>query len=365
MEIRTVKRRTALGAVLALFLAAAALAGGNGKDQAALDADILRLSPKMASYLVQHVRRGQDPRARVYDLVDLLLGEKGLHLTYEKTGTKSAIETFNSRRGNCLSFTILYVAMARHLGLDAYFEEVSEVLNWDRRGDVVLRNQHMFVQVEILNGFVTVDFLPGVETRYRQVRRIHEPRVLAHYYNNLAVDLLAEGDAKGAVPLFQKALEKDSTFAPAWTNLGVAYRRLGDYEQAEESHRKGIEAEPGELTASANLASLYLFLGRNEEARPLLARVDEHLKKSPFHLFQLGMKSLREDDAAEAVRHFKEAVRRLPKEPEFHVALADAYLATGDTASARENLRRALELTDDEEKKAELARELAELAGRG
>jgi len=360
-----VKRGAALAAALALALTAAALAVGKGKDQAVEDVDILRLSPKMASYLVQHVRRGQDPRARVYDLVDLLLGEKGLHLSYEKTGTKSAVETFDSRRGNCLSFTILYVAMARHLGLDAYFQEVSEVLNWDRRGDVVLRNQHMFVRVEILNGFVTVDFLPGIETRYRQVRRIYEPRVLAHYYNNLAVDLLAEGDATGAIPLFEKALEKDSTFAPAWTNLGAAYRRLGDYERAEESHRKGIEAEPGELTAAANLASLYLFLGRSEEARPLLERVDEHLKKSPFHLFQLGMKSLREGGASLAVRHFKEAVRRLPGEPELHVALADAYLAAGDAGAARESLSRALELTDDEEKKAELARELAELEGDG
>lgn len=365
MERRTLQRSAAATTALTLVLATAAVAVGQGKTKADEDVDILRLTPKMASYLVDHVRRGEDPRARIYDLVDLLLGEKGLHLAYEKTGTKSAAETFESKSGNCLSFTVLFVAMARHLGLDAYFQEVSEVLNWDRRGDVVLRNQHMFVRVEALNGYVTVDFLPGVETRYRQVRRINETRAFAHYYNNLAADLLAEGDAEGAVPLFQKALEKDPTFAAAWTNLGVAYRRLGDYERAEQSHRKGMEAEPEELTSTANLASLYLFLGRKEEARPLLDRVEEYLKKSPFHLFQLGMKSLREGEAAEAVRHFREAVRRLPKEPQFHVALADALQASGDLEAARESLTRALELVDDEKKKAALARELAELHGGG
>lgn len=357
----TVKRGAALAAV-SLALAAAVFAAG-GKKGAVEDVDILRLSPNMASYLVKHVRRGQDPRARVLKLIDLLLGEKGLDIAYEKTGTKSAVETFESRSGNCLSFTILYVAMARHLGLDAYFQEVSEVLSWHRRGEVVLRNQHMFVEVEVQNGYVTVDFLPGADKRYRRVRRINEARALAHFYNNLAVDTLATGDAKASIPLFEKALEKDSTFAPAWTNLGAAYRRLGDHARAEESHLKGIEADRGELTSTANLASLYLFLGRSEEAQPLLHRVDEHLKKSPFHLFQLGMISLRQGDASQAVRHFRQAVRRLPKEPDFHVALADAYRAADDPEAARESLRRALGLTDDEEKKAGLARELAALGG--
>ena len=54
--------------------------------------------------------------------------------------------------------------MARHVGLHAYFQEVDGVVtSWDRRGELKWwsTQQHMFAEVEILNGHIQVDFLPG------------------------------------------------------------------------------------------------------------------------------------------------------------------------------------------------------------
>lgn len=329
------------------------------------DVEVLALNVEMAEFLVDHVRASRSPTTRLYSLIDAVFDEQELGITYEEDGTKTAAEIFESRRGNCLSFTFLFVAMARHLGLDAYFQEVGEVLSWDRRGDVVLRNQHMYVEVEVTNSRIQVDFLPGAEKRYRQVRRISDQRALAHYYNNRGAEILARGDVRLAVAHFRKAIETDESFTHAWTNLGVAYRRLGRLELAEDSHLRAIETDPGELTAVSNLASLYLAAGRRAEAEPLLRRIEDYQKKNPFSHFRRGLHSLRNGDPAAAITHLKEAIRRLPEEPEFHAALARAHAQAGDPAKAEASLKKAIRLAEDDDSRERYHEELTALGAEG
>ncbi len=358
------KHRTAL--LLVLLLTATPAVAAPRHPEPVADVDVLELDLEMARFLVRHVHTSRDPQDRLRELMEAIFDRrKGLGITYEDTGTKTAVETFRSKSGNCLSFTILFVAMARHIGLDAYFQEVSEVMSWDRRGDVVLRNQHMFVEVEVENAHVQVDFLPGGEKRYRSVRRISEERALAHYYNNLGADILAAGDAELALAYFEKSLAADETFGHAWTNQGVAHRRLGHFEQAEASHQRALAIDRGNPTAATNLASLYLSAGLAEQAEPLLAQADDYLRRNPFHRFQLGMRSLHEGDLPTAIGHFREAIRRSPEEPEFHTALSDAYARSGDPEKARQSLERALNLSEDEDDRKRLQRQLADVGGTG
>ncbi len=339
-------------AAIVLLLSALAAAAVEKKAAPAVDdVDLLQLDMKMARFLVKHVSSRMDPKTRAHDLMDAVFSEKGLGITYEDMGTKTAVETFKSRSGNCLSFTVLFVAMARHLGLDAYFLEVGEVMSWDRRGDIVLRNHHMLVEIEIENGSMNVDFLPGGEKRYRKARRVGDRRVLAHYYNNVGAEILTTGDDELARAYFERALEVDPKFAHAWTNLGVAWRHLGDFERAEQSYLEALEIDGDESTAITNLASLYIATGRRDEAEPLLERVNAHLRSNPFHHYRLGAKALSSGDAAAAVRRFRDAIRRQGEEGEFHAALARALAETGDVAKARTSLERALELAESEEQR--------------
>lgn len=352
-----------LAALLAIPVAASERPRGSGAGVP--DVDLLRLDPRMASFLVERVKPRLEPKARVYGLVDALFGKKGLEISYDDSATKTAAETFQTGSGNCLSFTVLFVAMARHLGLDAYFLEVDEVMSWDRRGQVILRNHHMFAEIESQNGHIRVDFLPGAEKRYRAVRRIRDRRALAHYYNNVGAETLASGDAELAAAYFRRALEVDEVFGYAWTNLGVAQRHLGDVEAAEASHRQAMASGEGTLTATANLASLYLTVGREEEAGPLLLRVEDYLDKNPFHQFRSGQRSLLAGDAEAAIESFRKALRRLPRDPELQAALGDAYLRAGDRAKARARFERALELVPEDSLRQRLETELAALGGQG
>ncbi len=356
---KTPVARTCL-AVLALALLALPAPAAR-KSAGARDVDILELSPEMAKFLVHRVSPRQSPEAQVYALVDAVFGKKGLDITYESTATRTAVETFKERDGNCLSFTILFVAMARHLGLDAYFEEVDEVISWDRRGEVVVRNLHMVVEVEYDNGYQLVDFLPEAEKRYRSVKRISDMRALAHYHNNLGVDALASGDVDQALRYFSDSLVADRKFGYAWTNLGVAQRRAGDFEAAEQSHLRALEIDRNEPAALANLASLYLAQGFADKAAPLQRQVDNHLDRNPFHHYRQGVASARDGDFRTAIRELREAARRMPGEAEFHAALGDALARSGETEKARKSLEKALDLAGDAEEKARLKTELSAL----
>lgn len=330
------------------------------KAVAGEDLEPLRMNSEMARFLSKEIRIRLDRQARVQHLVDAIFNEDGVGITYGNQRTKTAIETFETGSGNCLSFTLLFVVMARHIGLAAYFQEVDEVVSWDRRGDVVLTQQHMFAEVEFDNGVVQVDLLPGAEKRYRKVRRISDRRAMAHFYNNLGVEALALGQVDDAIAWIRRALELDGKFGPAWSNLGVSQRRQGDVAAAEQSYLRAIDVDLGEVALN-NLSSLYLDQGYQDKAAPLLARSRDYLQRNPYYHFRLAVKARKDGDASSAVRHLRQAIRRHAKEAAFHAALAEAWVDLGQLSKAIDSLEAAIRLADDDDAADEWRQQLTVL----
>jgi Flp pilus assembly protein TadD len=326
------------------------------------DVDLMLLNPKIAQFLLDRIRPGQTRRARLNSLVDSMFGEKnGLGIRYGNTETRTAIETFKAKSGNCLSFTVLFVAMARHLGLRAYFKEVAEVTSRDLLGETTVSNYHMFAEVELDNGVATVDFLPGTDKKYTKIQRISDQRALAHFYNNRGIEGLTAQQLDLSVAYLKKALATDPSFVPAWTNLGVAQRRRGDTVEAEAAYRGALGQDANDLTALSNLAALYLAQGRQREAAPLMARVDAHMQENPFHHYRLGLDALKMGDLEVALRYFKEAARRQPEDTRLHLAMADIYQRQGDGLKEMEALKRALRASHDADQREALQTRIAAL----
>ena len=86
--------------------------------------DVLGLTAEMASFIPLDAKKEQTLRSRVDALIDTLSGEGFYEGTYEPSLSFTARETFRQKRGNCLSFTSLFVALAREAGLDARFQRV-------------------------------------------------------------------------------------------------------------------------------------------------------------------------------------------------------------------------------------------------
>ena len=221
----------------------------------------------------------------------------------------------------------------------------------------------MLAEVSTSGGPVQIDFLPETQKRYRFSHRISDRRMKAHFYNNLGAEALADGDGEGALAFFLEALSFDARFSPALVNRGVAYRFLGDPGLAEESYKEALEIDPTEMTAASNLSQLYEGLGRAEEAGEYARLVRKYRKRNPFYHFGLGLIAARDDRHAEAVEHFRRAIRRQRQDAGFREELAGSYVDLGRLRKARRSLRRALDLARSVAERERLNERLSELGG--
>lgn len=311
------------------------------------EVDVLKMSPEMKTFVDENVKEIRNPTSRLQRLVYVVFNNEFLNLTYENTTTKTAEQTFVQRSGNCLSFTNMFVAMARHAGFKVAFQEVMNVPTWDKHGNVVVLNRHMNAVVFLGGRVITIDFNPDVERDDRTSRIVSDDRALAQYYNNIAAEKFAAGKRFEALAWFQKAVDVDKDISFAWSNLGVAHQYVGDSEQAEACYRKALRVNHTEITAMNNLERLYTKIGRVEEAEKLRRKVQRFRDRNPFYQYDLGRRAFNTGDFQEAVSRFRKAIFRKPKTHEFHHMLAAAYHKLGEDRKAERALREARELAPD------------------
>lgn len=352
-----------LAAMAAPPVADATVAAQEPRLRVPSETQVLAVNEEMRRFVAEQVSPSLRPADRLTALTDALFGRRGIGLRYGDHETRTAAETFATASGNCISFTNLFVALAREAGLEAYFSEVDDVLTREQKGEILINNKHMFVTVEIENAHFTVDFATTQKTRYHDVRRITDRRAVAHYFNNLGVERLLEAGGPAAVPYLEKAVSLESDFAAAWINLGVAQRRSGRWDLAERAYLRAIDIDRFELAATSNLAYLYQAWGREEEAAVLRERVEGYRKRNPFRHYGMGRRALARGDLEDAVKHFREAVRRAPGEPRFLFALGDACYRLGRLKEAEESLSRAVEGAGSEEEREHYSRALKAVVG--
>jgi len=317
----------------------------------------LDISPEIRSYLDNKVHRNDAPMLRLQELVSTVFQDRDLNFTYSLE-TRNAIETFSARNGNCLSFTILFIAMARHVGLDARFREVEIAPTWSKNGQFVNLNLHVNAGVFIDGLAYAIDVFPVINRIEIGARPVPDERGLAHYYNNLGANELGKGNLDGAELWLRKALEVDPTTVGVWINLGAAQSQARQLKEAEKCYRKALELEPGNQAAMGNLAGLYELTGRSQEAKRLQAKIKQFREKNPYHHFNLGQQAYADGRYEESLVHYKKALKLKAREHNFHFAMARSFSQLGKVLEAENSLQLAVKYAADPANKARYAEKL-------
>ncbi len=95
-------------------------------------------------------------------------------------------------------------------------------------------------------------------------------------------------DYKTALPLFKRAVSKDSKFAFAWDNLGYTYRKLGNYKKAIESYQKSLALDPKGKMPLMNIAVAYQLNNDLENAIKAYLTYGSYYKDDPEAYYGLG-----------------------------------------------------------------------------
>jgi Flp pilus assembly protein TadD len=309
------------------------------------DEEVLALSEEMRTFLGSGVNRGGSEFVRLHQLLLAIINKGTFGLEYDEN-TRTASETFRLRRGNCLSFSTMFIAMARAVGLNALYQEVDIPPDWTYRNDAFVLNRHVNVLIDLgAEGEKVVDFnIDDFKTSYDR-RTISDQRALAHYYNNMGVERMQAGDTTSALLYFRRAIaDNDRRFSPAWANLGILYLRGGHSAFAEAAFLEALKVNPEDYVAMSNLAGLYEELGDPERAAAIKKKVDRHRKQNPYYRYHQAREAFLAGDYDTAISHLKFAIRKRKQEDRFLFLLGLSYLQKGNEAAARRWLARAEEL---------------------
>ena len=315
--------------------------------------EVMALSDDMREFLRARVNDRAGSSFKLNQLIDAVIRKGTFGVQYDET-TRTAAETFRAKRGNCLSFTYMFVVLARGVGIDARFQEVDIPPEWTFAKDSYVLNRHINIYFDLgVNGEHVVDFnIEDFKGDY-DMRIVSDARALAHFFNNLGVELMQHGEMTAAFHAFRQAIaENDWSFSPAWTNLGTLYNRKGLGYHAEAAYLQALEIDRSDLTAMSNLTALYDLRGDSKQAERYRNKIKSHRRQNPYYRYQLARAAYLANDYDLAIDHLKYVARRHKDEDRFCALLGLVYLKMGDEKKARRWMTRAEKLVENEELKS-------------
>jgi tetratricopeptide (TPR) repeat protein len=323
-----------------------------GYDAASVEATrlgLFTLGPDLERKLKEHAVQGLSSRQQMNYLLDLLYGTKRERFQYAAGHTTTPAETWQRKRGDCLSLAILTYAAARELRVSAVMQEVDVPVLYDRRGELDFVNRHVNVRFSrpqrILDqGWaephdVVVDFEPDYNSR-KVGRTLDEPGILARFYNNVATEYLAEGRKGLAYTYFKAAIVADASYAASYINLAVLYRGASMDSEAEQLLRHAVDlSDRTEVILPLNaLHAMMVEQGRDADAQRYAQLLKSAEENDPYYWIGLGLRHLKEREYASAIDSFERASKMVNGFPELHQYLAVAYWRAGKLRSANEQL---------------------------
>lgn len=289
---------------------------------------------------------GNSDQQRLNRLVRFLFNPAGLGMGYQYDADHTVTEAWQTRKANCLSFTLLTIALAREAGIDAYGQEINRILTWYRDGDTLYFSNHVNAGMRASGQRYTIDVASDSILSDEPPRQIDDTRLLAILYTNRAAGLLARGQHALADNYMAAAFRADDSYPAAWNNAGVLALRMGRQDDAERNFRRTLDLDSKHEGALMNLAALYASRGERSKELQLRRRVERIQRHNPFHHFLLATEDEAQGEYASAAKGYRRAIALHDGEHQFYYGLARAYLHLGEHRKAGDALRRAQSLAD-------------------
>ncbi|MBU2885312.1 hypothetical protein KO507_05990 [Gilvimarinus agarilyticus] len=303
---------------------------------------LLELTPAMQRFAERSVAgsRFQDQKVEALHKA-LLLPESagGMGIRYQSSATHSPRDSFRLREANCLSFSLLFASLARHVGLDAKINDVTIPPAWNLSNDRVQLIRHVNTRVDLKfnRDDMIVDLDMESYRSYYPQRTIDDNIAVAQFYNNRAMVLPARREtlAKRFVYL-RRALTLAPKQSYLWNNLAALYSSEGHTELAEALYLRALELNAEDLTAIMNLSQLYLYAGQLSQHRHLSDLANLYRDRNPYYQYLIASELFEDESYEQAALKIEAAIRSQPNEKRFYRLAADIYQNLGDEDKHRQ-----------------------------
>ncbi|MEM7610834.1 MAG: transglutaminase domain-containing protein [Pseudomonadota bacterium] len=332
-------------------IAIAPLAGHDFADAKSPRAahELLAVNDDMRAFVEQYVNLDASRQRRIEQLTRAVLHPGTLGLEYQDRMTRTAAEAFSTTNGNCLTLSMLFVALAREAGIEADFYAVDVVPEWTLAGDIVFATRHINVGGKLgSRSTYVMDFSPYIARREIGRTKLSDAQAIAQYYNNIGAEYLANGELASAYRQFVAGIALAPRISFLWSNLAVVFSRNNQRSDARDALRFAIRLDPENTSAMTNLAHQLQLEGDQAAADALAARIASVQRDNPYYQFALGERHLAEARYAEALTQIQRAIDLQPREPLFYHRASAAARKLGDNALVA-TLKATAERLDEQE----------------
>jgi Flp pilus assembly protein TadD len=122
--------------------------------------------------------------------------------------------------------------------------------------------------------------------------------------------------------------------------IARTYYGDGNKTLAIEELRKAAAADPGNIEVKLLLGTTLMEDGKADEARQILATVDDSKVTDPAVFLNIGIGLINDKKHADAVTWFDKAITRFPTQPDSFYYRGISYLSLGKTAEAKADLQK-------------------------
>jgi tetratricopeptide (TPR) repeat protein/tRNA A-37 threonylcarbamoyl transferase component Bud32 len=184
--------------------------------------------------------------------------------------------------------------------------------------------------------------LKGAIECFHKALDLNPKLVQAHY--NLGNALYEQGDLKGVIACFHKALALDPKLVQAHNNLGLALQAQGDVKGAIARFKKALDLDPKLVQAHHNLGLALQAQGDVKGAMACYTKALELDSKYAEAHNNLGLALQAQGDVKGAIACFKQALQLDPGCAKAHNNLGNSLKVTKDVSGAIACYRKALTL---------------------
>jgi tetratricopeptide (TPR) repeat protein len=307
---------------------------------------------ELAHHSVENLRTEPEQTRAI---VNAIISRTGMSISYDWLSNKTAQQVFYEGKGNCLAYTNLFIGMAREVGIDAVYVDVTTVEKVSKEGEVIVNNGHITAGVRRGPDLVMIDFTRTPERHYLGPKVLDDFEAIANYYNNqgflygyfaeTAGDMGDNFDPEAAeLEMYDMALDVYPNFNRARNNLGVALRRRGQVKKAIEQYKLALQEDPKFAEAHSNLGAAYYSMGRTDDAIHEFELAAKSSGSNAYYYHHLGVIQFQQGDYKAAMKHFKKAISRDSDLADSRYYLAECYLKLGERDKAIEAYEKTLEV---------------------
>ena len=301
------------------------------------------------------------------------LAEHGYYSDYYEAGlTLTADQSFDLKRGNCLSYTHMFIALAREAGLDARYELVrapplysvtdgvlehqihirSRVL-WPsefNRGDVNgIWRLPTGVARTLASPRVNLERYISVDFNERNIREfdgeiVSDDFAYALHLANNAVEYWKRRDEPKAFSHIVAAIRLAPRYADHWVNLATFYTRRGLKDEALLINRYALSLNPHHVIALAGVVR-HAERGELQRAKSRLQRLRNN---NPHYQFALAQRAKATDDIQGALGFIDRSIALEKRNHGFLAFKAGILMELKRYPEAQESIYRAIAYAENE-----------------